>query len=383
MILNILLLCSFGVATAEFVLVGLLPEISTDLAVSVPAAGFLVTAYMAVVTVGGPAAVVLTRRLPRRAVLASAMAVTAGSAVLATLSGTYGVLLVARMASALGQALFVAVASQVAMAVVPVERQTAAVARVFNGFALATVLGLPLGTLVGHAFGWRATFALVAVLCGAGLAGILWFCPPVPVDEVVGLRAAVPALLRPRILLGLLTTVLTFTGFVAAFTYVAPMLRDVAGLGAGWVSAALVLYGLGTVAGTAAAGRVAPPRITQVLPVPLLVLAAVLLSQGLALHRPLWAVTSLILTGAAAFVVAPLLQTWLMGEAGPAAAGLTAAVNISVFGLAGALGAGLGGLVLDKGVGLDRLSPWAALPILAAAAVALVLSRPRSRVLRT
>src|SRR5689334_7930037 len=133
--LNILLLCSFAVATAEFVLVGLLPEISTDLGVSVPAAGFLVTAYMAVATVGGPAAVVLTRRLPRRSVLATAMGIAGGSALLSALAPSYGVLLVGRLGSALGQALFVAVASQVAMAVVPGPRQTAAVARVFNGFA--------------------------------------------------------------------------------------------------------------------------------------------------------------------------------------------------------------------------------------------------------
>lgn len=375
MILNILLLCSFAVATAEFVLVGLLPEISLDLAVSVPSAGFLVTAYMAVVTVGGPAAVILTRRLPRRAVLATGMAVATGSAVVSASAGTYGVLLAGRLGSALGQALFIAVASQVAMAVVPVERQTAAVARVFNGFALATVLGLPLGTLVGQAFGWRATFVVVAGLCAAGLSGILLLCPPVPVDEAAGLRSAVPLLLRPRLLLGLLITVLTFTGFVAAFTYVAPMLRDVAGLGAGWVSAALVLYGLGTVAGTTLAGRVPPPGIARILPMPLFGLAAVLLLQGILLHRPLWAIVSLVLIGAGAFIVAPLLQTWLMGQAGPGAAGLIAAVNISVFGLAGALGAGLGGLLLDAGVGLDRLSPAAAVPVLLAAGAAVLLAR--------
>lgn len=378
MILNILLLCSFAVATAEFVLVGLLPEISTDLDVSVPAAGFLVTAYMLVVTVGGPAAMLLTRRWARRGVLIAAMAVAAISALASALAPNYGVLLVSRLGSAVGQALFVAVASQVAMAVVAPERQTAAVARIFNGFALATVLGLPLGTLIGQAWGWSATFAVVAALCSLGLVGIVVACPAVPMTDGDDLRASARALVRPRLLLGLLVTTLAFTGFVAAFTYVAPLLREVAGLPAGWVSAALVLYGAGTVSGTALAGRVRPPAIVRVLPAPLTALAAVLLVSGAAFHTPLWSVVMLVLMGVSAFVVAPLLQTWLMTEAGPAAAGLAAAVNISVFGLAGALGAGLGGALLDAGVGLAALPPLAAIPVLAAAVVALTLARVRS-----
>jgi DHA1 family inner membrane transport protein len=372
-ILFILMVCAFAVATAEFVLVGLLPEISADLAVSVPEAGFLVTVYMLVVTIGGPAAVVATRRLPRRTVLAAAMAIALGSAVVSALAGTYGVLLVGRLGSALGQALFVAVASDVAASVVPPERQTAAVARVFNGFALATVIGLPLGTVIGQAYGWHAAFAAVAVLCAVGLVGIVVACPPVPAREGAG--TDLRGVLRPRIVLGLATTVLAFTGFVAAFTYVAPMLRDVTGLSAGWVSAALVLYGIGTVAGTTLAGRVRPAMIARVLPVPLTVLAGVLVVQSVVLGHAGAALVGVVLLGASAFVVAPLLQTWLMREAGDGAAGLVAAVNISVFGLAGALGAALGGFVLDRGGSLGSVNLVAAVPVVAAVVLAVVIGR--------
>jgi MFS transporter, DHA1 family, inner membrane transport protein len=372
-IIYILMLCSFAVATTEFVLVGLLPEISTELSVSLPTAGLLVTGYMVVVTTGGPAAAALTRRLPRRGLLAATMAIAFGSATLSALAQTYGVLLAARMGSALAQALFMAVASQVAMAAVAPERQTAAIANVFNGFAVATVIGLPVGTLVGQAYGWHAAFVLVAGLSAAGLAGVLAFCPEVPIESADSLRSNIAAILRPTMLLGLLTTGLTFTGFVAAFTYVAPMLRDVAGFSSGWVSAALVVYGLGTVAGNILAGRVPPRSIVRVLPVPLAALAAVLLMQGALLHHPATAVISLFLMGASAFAVAPLVQTWLMGQAGPAAAGLAAAMNISMSGLAAALGAGLGGAVISAGLGLDRVSPVAAIPPLAAVAVALAM----------
>ncbi|HEX5542445.1 MAG TPA: MFS transporter [Micromonospora sp.] len=375
MVIYVLMLCSFAVATAEFVLVGLLPEISTELSVSLPTAGLLVTAYMVVVTVGGPTAAILTRRIPRRALLAATMTIALGSAALSALAATYGVLLAARIGSALAQALFMAVASQVAMAAVPPERQTAAVAKVFNGFALATVIGLPVGTLIGQEYGWRATFVLVALLSAAGLAGVLAFCPEIPDGNTEPLRSSLTAVLRPTPLLGFLTTVLAFTGFVAAFTYIAPALREVAGLSPNWVSAALVFYGLGTVAGNLLAGRVRPHAIVRTLPGPLAALAVVLLSQGALMQHGVTAIAGLFLMGAAAFVVAPLVQTWLMGQAGPAAAGLAAALNISVFGLAAALGASLGGVVISAGLGLDRIGPVAAVPVLLAVAAALVIRR--------
>ena len=121
---------------------------------------------------------------------------------------SYAALLVARLGSAVAQALFMAVASQVAMAAAPAERQTAAVARVFAGFALATVLGLPLGTLVGAAYGWHATFVLVAALSGAGLVGVLVFCPRIPTAVDGGLGRSIRPLLDRRVLSGLLVTLL-------------------------------------------------------------------------------------------------------------------------------------------------------------------------------
>jgi MFS transporter, DHA1 family, inner membrane transport protein len=379
MILYVLLLCSFAVATTEFVLVGLLPEIAAELSVPIATAGLLVTAYMVVVTIGAPAAVILTRRLSRTGVLAAAMALALGSAIGSALSGTFALLLAARMGSALAQALFVAVASQVAMAAVPPERQTAAIAKVFNGFALATVIGLPIGTLIGQAAGWHAAFWLVAILSGAGLVGVLAYGPRASTVDTAPLRTSLAAIVRPATLLGLSATLLAFTGFVTAFTYVAPALRQITGLSGGWVSIALLVYGTGTIAGNTIAGRVRPTSILRVLPVPLGVLTLILAVQGGLMRTGFGAMVAVFVLGAAAFTVAPLLQTWLMGEAGPDAAGLAAALNISVFGLAGALGAALGGAVLSGGLGLGRLGPIAAIPLAGALGLALVLRRWRSR----
>ncbi|WP_216592421.1 MFS transporter [Verrucosispora sioxanthis] len=300
MIVYVLFVCSFAVATAEFVLVGLLPQVATDLDVSVAAAGQLVTAYMIVVTVGGPVATVLTRRLPRRELLAGTMALATVSAVASAMATSYPMLLSARLGSALAQALFMAVASQVAMASVPPERQTVAVARLFGGFALATVLGLPLGSLIGEAYGWPVTFVAVAGMAALGLLGVLVFCPRIPTPPPAGVRDSVGALLRPGIYAGLGVTLLALTGFVAAFTYVAPMLRTVTGLSPGWVSVGLVLYGLGTIAGNLLAGRVRPEAITRRLPLAVGALTAILLVQPLLLPVAPLALTGLALLGAAA-----------------------------------------------------------------------------------
>jgi DHA1 family inner membrane transport protein len=255
------------------------------------------------------------------------------------------------------------------------ERQTAAVARVFGGFALATVIGLPLGVLVGNVWGWHATFLLIAGLAGAGLLGALAFCPRIPSADAGSAGTRIWAVVSPAVLHGLLITLLTLTGFVTVFTYVAPMLRSVSGFSPGWISVALVGYGLGTVAGNVLAGRVPPVRIVRLLPVPVGVLALVLLVQGALLrYRPL-ALVDLVLLGCAAFVVVPLVQTWLMGRVRPETAGLVASVNTPVAGMAGALDAGLGGAVLSAGLGLVRLSRVAAVPVLAATAVAVGLRR--------
>ncbi|PZG24222.1 MFS transporter [Micromonospora craterilacus] len=378
MIIYVLLVCSFAVATAEFVLVGLLPQVAADLGVSVPAAGQLVTAYMVVVAVGGPVATVLTRRLPRRELLAGTMALATVSAVASAMATSYPMLLSARLGSALAQALFMAVASQVAMASVPAERQTTAVARLFGGFALATVLGLPLGSLVGEAFGWPVTFVAVAVLAAAGLLGVLVFCPRVATPPPTGVRESVGGLFRPALLAGFGVTLLALTGFVAAFTYVAPMLREVTGLSPGWVSVGLVGYGLGTIAGNLLAGRVRPDAISRRLPAAVGALAVILLAQPVLLPVPPIALAGLALLGAAAFLVVPLVQTWLMGQVDAGSTGLVAAVNISVAGAAGALGAALGGAVLTVGLGPAWIGPVAAVSVLAATVVAAGIARQRA-----
>ncbi|MEU6156016.1 MFS transporter [Actinosynnema sp. NPDC047251] len=374
MIALVLMLCAFAVGTSEFIVVGVLPEVAADLDVTLPTAGLLVTAYAVSVAVGGPVLTVLTGRLPRRSLLIAVMVLALLAASACALAGDYTTLMAARMVAALSQGLFFAVASQVAVAAVPPEKQTAAIAKVVNGVALSTILGIPVGTLVGQNYGWRASFALVAALTLIGLIGVALGAPKVEHEPDAGVRASLFAFGKRTVLLGLLTTILSFTGMITAFTYVAPALRDVTGFSPAWVTGVLLVYGLGTMVGSTIAGRVRPGSIAKVLPIPLIGLTVLLLAQGFLLETKVTAVIAVFVLGAAAFASGPLLHTFLMGQAG-SAAGLVASVNISAFNVAAALGPMIGGAVIAGGFGFQWIAAVGAVPTLLGVLVALVISR--------
>ncbi|MEU5697164.1 MFS transporter [Actinosynnema sp. NPDC020468] len=374
MIALVLMLCAFAVGTSEFIVVGVLPEVAGDLDVTLPTAGLLVTAYAVSVAIGGPVLTVLTGRLPRRSLLVAVMVLALLAATACALAPDYATLMAARMVAALSQGLFFAVASQVAVAAVPPEKQTAAIAKIVNGVALSTILGIPIGTLIGQNYGWRASFALVAALTAIGLVGVLAGAPKVEHEPDAGVRASLFAFGRKTVLLGLLTTVLSFTGMITAFTYVAPALRDVTGFSPGWVTGVLLVYGLGTMVGSTFAGRVPPGSIAKVLPIPLAALTVLLLAQGFLLETKVTAVVAVFVLGATAFASGPLLHTFLMGQAG-SASGLVASVNISAFNVAAALGPMIGGAVITSGLGVRWTAAVGAVPTVLGVLVALVIGR--------
>jgi DHA1 family inner membrane transport protein len=249
---------------------------------------------------------------------------------------------------------------------------------VVNGIALSTVLGVPIGTLIGQSYGWRASFLLVAALTLIGLLGVLVACPKVEHEPEPSVRAGLHAFGKRTILLGLATTVLAFTGMITAFTYVSPTLTEVTGFAPTWVTGVLLVYGLGTIAGSAAAGRVRPERITRVLPFSIGLLAIVLLAHGLLMQGKVTSAISLFLLGASGFMTGPLLHTYLMGQAGPAS-GLVASVNISALNVAASFGPLLGGAVISGGWGLDVIGLVAAGPAVLGVLAALTLAATNRR----
>jgi len=366
---------AFGIGTTEFVIMGLLLQVGTDLHVGIAATGLLISGYALGVFVGAPLLTAASSRLPRKTVLLGLMAIFTLGNLACAMAPSYGVLMAARVVTSLAHGTFFGVGSVVAAGLVAPERRASAISLMFTGLTLATLLGVPAGTWLGHLAGWRATFWAVAAI---GVLALLVIAALVPADhgrhEAVPLRAELRAVAQPAVLLGLATTVLGFAGVFTVFTYVQPLLTRVSGFADAAVSPILLLVGVGLVIGNLLGGRLADRRIASALVGSLLALAVVLALTGTVLGARLPAVLAMVLFGVAAFATVAPLQLWVLQKAA-GAPNLASSLNIGAFNLGNALGAWLGGAVIERGAGLAAVPYAAALVTLAGAAVALVSLR--------
>lgn len=347
-----LTISAFAVGTTEFVIVGLLPTIAESLGVSLPSAGLLVSLYALGVTIGAPVLTALTGRLPRKTLLLALMALFIAGNAFAAVAPGYGSLIVARFLTGLAHGVFFAIASTIASGLVSRDRESSAIAMAFLGLTVALVTGVPLGTWIGQSFGWQATFLGVVLLGVIGLIASAVLVPSdLPQSASPGLRAQARVLTSPRLLLVYLITALGYGGNFIAFTYLAPMLTDVTGLSAGAVSLVILLYGASVAVGNILGGRLAD----RMGPVPALTLifaglAVLLAAFGLALPHPVAAVAVVALWGGFAFANVPPLQAYVVQiarQVSPDAVDVASGLNIGAFNLGIALGAVVGGVVVD------------------------------------
>jgi len=363
---------SFGIGCAEFVIMGLLLQVSTDLGVSIAAAGMLVSGYALGVFAGAPVLTLLTRRMPRKAVLLALMVIyTLGNAACA-LAPDYATLMVARVLTSLTHGTFFGVGAVVATGLVPEARKASAISIMFSGLTLATLLGMPAGAWLGLHYGWRATFWAMTLI---GLASLLVIALLVErsrdASAPVSLREELLTMARPQVLLGLAMTVLQAMGIFAVITYVQPLLTRVTGYGESAVSPILLLFGGGMIVGNLLGGRLADRRPAQAVLGSLATLALVLGAMTFALHGKVAMPVFVGLLGVAAFATVSPLQLRVLHHARGPGQNLASSFNIAAFNLGNGLGAWLGGQVIDGGPGLAAL-PWvAALLPLSALAVAL------------
>lgn len=372
---------AFGIGVTEFVIMGLLIEVGGDFGVSISAAGLLITGYALGVVVGAPIMTIATGRWPRKTVLLVLMAIfTLGNAACA-LAPDYWSLMAARVLTAFAHGTFFGVGSVVATTLVAPNKKASAIAVMFTGLTVANILGVPFGTWLGQGYGWRSTFWAVTLI---GLAAFVIIAVFVPKDkaapEVSNLRDDLAVLARPQVLMGLLTTVLSWVGVFAVFTYIAPILIRISGFSEAAVSPILLVFGGGLVAGNLLGGRLADRRLVPALFGSLLTLAAVLLLMTFAARHQVTAVLFVALLGAAAFATVPPLQIWVLEKAAGAGQSLASSFNIAAFNLGNAIGAWLGGFVIDHGPGLGAV-PWVAalVPLAAAGVAALAIYSDRGR----
>lgn len=362
---------AFGIGVTEFVIMGLLLEVSASLSVSIADAGLLISGYALGVVVGAPLLTVLTARLPRKAVLLGLMAIfTIGNAACA-LAPSYGLLMAARVLTALAHGTFFGVGSVVATGLVPQARKASAIAVMFTGLTVANIVGVPFGTWLGQHFGWRATFWAVAAIGVVAFAIIAALVPrSAAAPEEADWRADLRAIGRKPVLLGLAMTVLGYAGVFAVFTYIAPMLTRISGFSEAAVSPILLVFGGGLVVGNLVGGRLADRNLGRAVFATLATLAAVLALMAAGFASPVLAVVLTGLLGAAGFATVAPLQMWVLARAEGAGKNLASSFNIAAFNLGNAIGAWAGGVAIAHGLGLALLPALAALFPVAAIAVA-------------
>ncbi|MER8551369.1 MFS transporter [Mesorhizobium sp. M0976] len=371
---------AFGIGVTEFVIMGLLLDVSTDLGVSISAAGQLISGYALGVVIGAPLLTIATGRWPRKTVLLALMAIFTLGNLACALAPDYWTLMGARVLTAFAHGTFFGVGSVVATGLVAPNKKASAIALMFTGLTIANILGVPFGTWLGQAFGWRATFWAVTLVGMVAFAIILLLVPrSQTAPEQSNLRADLAVLGRTPVLLGFATTVLGYAGVFAVFTYIAPLLTEITGFEEAAVSPILLVFGGGLIAGNLAGGKFADRWLVPSVLGSLVVLALVLGTMTFALHSQVMAVIYVGLLGAAAFATVAPLQMWVLEKAQGAGQSLASSFNIAAFNLGNAAGAWLGGGVIAHGPGLGAVT-WVAalLPLsaLSVAALALRLDRP-------
>ncbi len=365
---------AFGIGLTEFIIMGLLPQVARDLGVSLPQAGLLITGYALGVTIGGPVLAIAASRLPHRAVLVLLMAIFTFGNMLCAVSPGFGLVLAARVITGFAHGTFFGTSAVVAQAIVPPHRKASAIAIVFTGLTLATVLGLPFGTWLGQIFGWRATFWTVAAIGGIAFVAIA-FCVPRTAPETPLKLRQLTLFLRPAPLRALSMTALGYAGVFMVFTYITALLTEVADVPIDSVAVYLLLFGLGVFCGNLLGGKLADRWPGSSVPLALAGLACGLLALWFGLAMPVLAAPAMFLLGLLAFATLAPLQARMMAQTPAGADTLGATLNISAFNLGNALGAWLGGLALSAGFGLSSLAPLAALLPLAALTLAFLPER--------
>lgn len=351
----ILGLSIFAQGTSELMLAGLLTEMSSDLGVSVPQAGLLISAFALGMLVGAPVLAVATQRWSRRNALLAFLAVFLAAHVVGALTSDYWVLFGTRAVAAFVYAGFWSVAAATAVGLVPANARGKAMSVVAGGLTVATIAGLPAGTFIGQHLGWRAAFWAVAVLTALAMVGVLTKVPDARRTDAPRLREELRALASARVWLLYGTTMLATSALLVTFSYLGAMLTETTGLADGWVPVVLAVYGLGGVIGIVIGGRTADthPSRTLVVGVTGLTLTSVLLA--LTAHFVVPVVVLVFLLGAFGFGVNPVLNSRVFTLA-PAASTLGAAGNVASFNVGITAGPWLGGLAIGAGTGYPAVA---------------------------
>jgi DHA1 family inner membrane transport protein len=346
---------AFGIGTSEYIIMGLLPDLAHSLRVSIPKSGVLVSGYALSVTLGSPLVALALSRMDRKRALLILMGMFIGGNALCALAPTFLLLLIARILTALCHGAFFGIGSIMAFHLVPRSERAQAITLMFSGLTLANVLGVPAGTALGQAFGWRFAFwALVPVGLIAGLG--LWRMVPHQTPENMQLKHEFRAALRPQVQLVLTLSTLCSVSLFCVFTYIAPILEQITRLSPTSVSKVLVVFGVGITVGNLLGGRLSDWKQMPVLIGGIMLLIVILLVMPFLVLSLTPAVVMIFVWGCVHFATGSPLQARIVEQA-KGAPNLASTLNQGAFNLGNALGASLGGIMLTEGISY-RYLPW-------------------------
>lgn len=345
---------AFGIGVTEFSPMGMLPIIANDLAVSIPTAGMLISAYAFGVLIGAPFMTLVFANMSRRNLLLLSMAIFTVGNLISAMADSYNMLLFGRIVTSFNHGAFFGVGAIVAMSIVPVEKRAGAVAAMFSGLTIATIGGVPLAAYIGELIGWRPAFYVMAVIGVITMIALRLSLPPLVNEQKANVRDELRVLSKGPVLAALLLTVVSSSAMFTVFTYIVPILQDETLASTVFVTSMLVLYGVGLAVGNYLGGRYADRSLDRTLIVSLMSVIVLLLIFTVAISSKLVVVPLIFLWGIASFALVPPLQSLVVQEAREAP-NLASAMNIGAFNLGNALGAMLGAGVINAGLGLTSV----------------------------
>lgn len=338
---------AFAVGMTEYVVTGLLTQFAADLDVAVSTTGLLLSVYALSVALFGPVIRLLTLKFSPKLLLLILVSIFIISNIIAATAPNFEVLLLSRLLSASMHAPFFGVMMSLAMAISPPHKKTSAIALVNGGLVIAVMLGVPFGSYIGSVLDWRIVFWMIVTLGVITLIGMILVTPNYRTAEVPKISAELSALKDKNVIMLIITIVFGFSGVFTAYTFLEPMLREIANMGDLGVTFSMLMFGTFAVIGNFSSGSIQPGKLTGAVTLVIMFLAIVLFGLTFMLQVPYLAYIAAGLFGLGTFGISPMLNAKIIFAAvtAPALAGTLAA---SVFNLANAIGASLGSVLLSS-----------------------------------
>lgn len=350
-----LTLGGLGIGITEFVMMGLLPDIAKDLNITIPQAGHLISSYALGVVVGAPVLVAIAGSYPPKKILLALMVMFTAFNALSAFSPDYTTMLAARFLAGLPHGAFFGVGSVVASRIAGKGKEAQAVSLMFAGLTIANVIGVPLGTYIGHHYSWRYTFVIIVIVGLITLLSLKLWMPNLPATKDRDLKKELAFFKLPEAWLIILMIAIGTGGLFSWYSYIAPLLTDVSGFSPDSITYILVLAGLGMLVGNFIGGKLADRFSPAKASVSLLITMAITLFivHYISGNQVLSLIMTFI-TGAVAFALAAPIQMLMINTA-KGSEMIAASVSQASFNIGNALGAFLGGLPLAAGY--DYTSP--------------------------